>query len=131
MSAIRSLYSGSYLTLSNSYIGFPYHLLVRPKRHGTACAIGPKGKARTHGPPMHWDLLFWKLSTWVRFNYPPRLGPKSTEPCVLLVPKVKLGHTDCMPISPKFEARTHRLHAPSVPKVKLGHTDRVHHWSQR
>ena len=34
----------------NGYIGFPYHPLVRPKRHRTACAIGPKGEARTHGP---------------------------------------------------------------------------------
>ena len=37
-----------YLTPSNGYIGFPYYPLVRPKRHGTACNIGPKGEARTH-----------------------------------------------------------------------------------
>ena len=41
--------SSGYLTPSNGYIGFPYHPLVRPKRHGTACDIGPKGEARTHG----------------------------------------------------------------------------------
>ena len=38
-----------YLTPSNGYIGFPYYPLVRPKTHGTACDIGPKGEARTHG----------------------------------------------------------------------------------
>merc|ERR1712175_1888 len=38
--------------------------LVRPKRHGTACAIGPKGEART-------------------------LGPRAPS-----VPKAKLGHRD-------------------------------------
>ena len=38
-----------YLTPSNCYIGFPYCPLVRPKTHGTACDIGPKGEARTHG----------------------------------------------------------------------------------
>merc|ERR1712239_4600 len=38
-----------YITPSNGYIGFPYYPLVRPKRHGTVCDIGPKGKARTHG----------------------------------------------------------------------------------
>ena len=126
------LYSGKYLTPSNVYIGFPYHLMVRPKRHGTACAIGPKGEARTHGTacaispkgearthrllaplvPKVWlghlnwvrhrVLIFRKLYTWVGFNYPPWLGPKDTEP-----------------------------RAPSVPKAMLGHTDRVRHWSQR
>ena len=38
------------ISLGNGYIGFPYYPLVRPKRHGTACAIGPEGEARTHGP---------------------------------------------------------------------------------
>merc|ERR1711867_129567 len=38
-----------YLTPSNGYIGFPYCPLVRPKTHGTACDISPKGEARTHG----------------------------------------------------------------------------------
>ena len=38
-----------YLTPSNGYFGFPYNPLVRPKRHGTGCDIGPKGEARTHG----------------------------------------------------------------------------------
>ena len=56
--------SGSYLTPSNVYIGFPYNPLVRPKRHRTMCAISPKSEARTHGP-----------------------GAPS-------VPKVKLGHMD-------------------------------------
>ena len=38
-----------YLTPRNGYIGFPYYPLVRPKTHRTACDIGPKGEARTHG----------------------------------------------------------------------------------
>ena len=90
---------------------------VRPKRHGTACAFGPKGEARTHGLHVtsvpkaklgllshvyHWVLILRKLSTWLGFKYFSRLDPKDTEP-----------------------------HAPSVPKVKLGHTDRVPHRSQR
>merc|ERR1712089_27087 len=91
--------------------------LVRPKKHGTACAIVPKGEARTLGPcapsvpkaklghlvrVRHQVLIFRKLYTWVGFNYTPWLGPKDTEP-----------------------------RAPSVPKAKLGHSDRVRHWSQR
>merc|ERR1712082_552035 len=91
--------------------------LVMSKRYGTACAIGPKGKARTLGlrAPLvpkvklghlirvrHPVLIFRKLYTWVGFNYPPWLGPKDTEP-----------------------------HAPLVPKAKLGHLARVHHRSQR
>ena len=55
-----------YLTPSNGYFGFPYHPLVRPKRNTTACAIGPKGEARTH------------------------------RPRVLSVPKAKLGHSNCV-----------------------------------
>ena len=53
----------AYVTPSNGYIGFHYYPLVRPKRHGTACDIGPKGEART-------------------------LGPRAPS-----VPKVKLGHS--------------------------------------
>merc|ERR1711867_323841 len=82
--------------------------LVRPKRHGTVCAIGPKGKARTLGPraPLvpkaklghsvcvcHGVLIFRKLYTWVGFNHPPWLGPKDTELRTPLVPKAKLGHS--------------------------------------
>ena len=44
---VRAL--SGYLTPSNDYIGFPYYPLVRPKTHGTACDICPKGEARTHG----------------------------------------------------------------------------------
>ena len=117
MCAIGSLYLGSYLTPSNGYIEFPYHPLVRPKRHGTTRAICPKGEARTldsrapsvpkaklgHSVHVHHPfLIFRKLYTWVGFNYHPWLGPKDTEP-----------------------------RAPSVPKAKLGHTYRVHHRSQR
>ena len=85
--------------------------LVRPKRHGTACAIGPKGEARTLGlrapsvPKVklghservrHQVLIFWQLYAWVGFNYPPWLGPKDTELRAPLVPKAKLGHSDRM-----------------------------------
>ena len=73
-------YSGSYLTPSDGYIGFPYHPLVRPKKRNrmhhqsqrrsydtqTACAISPKGEGRTHRP-----------------RAPP-------------VPKVKQRYTDCV-----------------------------------
>ena len=125
--------------------------LVRSKRHGTACAIGPIGEARTLGlraPSVqkanlghsvrvrHPFLIFRKLYTWVGFNYPPWLGPKDTEPRSPLVPKAKLGYSDrvrhrsqkpskdtqtACTIGPKGEARTHRLRVPSVPKVKLGY----------
>ena len=49
--SVTSIYpQESYLTPSNGYIGFPYHPQVRPKRHGTVCAISPKGEGRTHRP---------------------------------------------------------------------------------
>merc|ERR1711895_65941 len=85
--------------------------LVRPKRHGTLCAIGPKGEARTLGPRApsvpkaklghsyrvhHRLLIFTKLNTWVGFNYHTWLGPKDTEPHAPLVPKAKLGNSDRM-----------------------------------
>merc|ERR1711895_144070 len=81
--------------------------LVMSKRHGTACAIGPKGEARTfgsHAPSVpkpklghsvcvrHGVLIFRKLYTWVGFNYLPWLGLKDTEPRAPSVPKAKLGH---------------------------------------
>ena len=84
---------------SNGYIGFPYHPLVRPKRHGTTCAISPKGEARTHGPR----------------------APS--------VPKAKLGYSDrvhhrsqrrsqdtrtAFTIGPKGEARIFRLPLDSI-----------------
>ena len=68
--------------------------LVRPKRDGTACAIGQKVEARTLGPCApsvpkaklghsvcvhHGVLIFRKLNTWVGFNYHPWLGPKDME----------------------------------------------------
>ena len=63
----------------------------------------------------HWVLIFTKLIKWVGFNYDPWLGPKDTEPHVPSVPKAKLRHKNLVRISPKGEARTHGLHAPSVP----------------
>ena len=68
--------------------------LVRPKRHGNAYAIGPKGEARTlelRAPLVtkaklghlvcmfHGVLIFRNLYTWVGFNYPSWLGPKDME----------------------------------------------------
>ena len=67
-----------YLTPSNGYIGFPYYPLVRPKTHGTACDIGPKGEARTHGTAC-------------------AIGPKG---------EARKHGTACN-IGPKGEARTH------------------------
>ncbi len=60
----------AYVTPSNSYIGFPYHPLVRPKRHRTACAIGPKGKARTHGPHVPWGPYIQEVIyiCWVQLS---------------------------------------------------------------
>merc|ERR1711867_35410 len=85
--------------------------LVRPKKQGTACAIGPKGEDRTLGlrAPLvpkaklghsvcvhHGVLIFRKLYTWVGFNYPPCLGPKDTEPRAPSVPKAKLVPLACV-----------------------------------
>ena len=71
--------SSGYLTPSNGYVGFPYNPLVRPKKHGTACDIGPKGEARTHRTAC-------------------AIGPKgearTVDPRAPSVPKAKLGHSD-------------------------------------
>ena len=122
--------------------------MVRHKRHGTACAIGPKGEARTLGPCApsvpkaklghsvcvhHRVLIFRKLYTWVRFNNPPWLGPKDTELRVPLVPKAKLGHRKCVcplsqrqswntqtacAIGPKGKDRAFKPHAPLGPYIQ-------------
>merc|ERR1711895_128836 len=91
--------------------------LVRSKRHGTACAIGPKGEARTLGLRAPWcpyiqEVIYmgWvQLSSLVRHK----------------------RHVTACAIGPKGEARTLGLRAASVPKTKLGHSDRVRHRSQR
>ena len=70
--------------------------LVRSKRHGTACAIGPKGEASTLGLRASWGPYIQKVIYMVGFKYNPWLGPKDTEPRALLVPKVKLGHSVCV-----------------------------------
>ena len=116
--------------------------LVRPKRHRTACAIGSKDKARTQGLcalmvqntkvghlnlVWHRILIYMKLYTWVRFNFPPSFCPKDMEPLVPMGPKGKLGHRTVCTICPKGEARTLRLHAPLIPKAKLGHSNCVWH----
>ena len=114
--------------------------LVRPKRQGTACVIGPKGEARIHGPRAssvpraklghsdhvrHRVFIFRKLFTWVGFNYHPWLGPKDTKLRASLVPKAKIGYTDRV---------RHRFNYPPSkclkkllwnPKAKLGYTDGV------
>ena len=89
------------LTPSNGYIGFSYHPLVRPKRHGTACAIGPKGEARTHrlcAPSGLYiqEVILPLVMVILGFLTIPWLGPKDTEPHAPLVPKEKLGHIDHM-----------------------------------
>ena len=91
--------------------------LVRAKRHGTACAICPKGEARTlepcapSGPYIHKVKYMGcvQLSSLVRYK----------------------RHGIACAIGPKGEVRTLGLHAPSVPKVKLGHADYVRHQFQR
>merc|ERR1712089_93390 len=86
--------------------------LVRPKKHGTACAIGPKGEARTFEPRVPSGYLT-ASNGYIVFPYHPLVRPKR--------------HGTTCAIGPKGEARTHRPRAPSVPKVKLGHSNRVRH----
>merc|ERR1712089_943 len=91
--------------------------LVRPKRHGTACTIGPKGEARTMGPrapsgPYIQEVIYMG---WVQLSS---------------LVRAKRDGTACA-IGPKGEARTLGPRAPSVQKAKLGHSDRVRHRSQR
>ena len=99
--------------------------LVRPKRHGTACAIGPKGEARTHGtacaigPKGKARTFELRASSgyltpsngYIGFPYYPLVRPERHRTHALSVPKAKLGHTE-----PR---------ATSVPKAKLGHTEHI------
>ena len=102
------------------------------------CTIGPKGEVRTHRPHApsvpkeklgnsncmcHLVLIFRKLSTWVGFNYPPRLCPKDTDLNAPSAPNGKLGHTDHLCHWSQGKTRTHKLHVPSVPKARLGYLD--------
>ena len=112
--------------------------MVRSKRHRTACAIGPKGEARTHGPRVpsvpkaklgysnrvrHWVILPLVMAI-LGFLTIPWLGPKDTEPRATSVPKVKLGHTEPRATSvPKAKLGHTEPCATSVPKAKLGHTE--------
>ena len=91
--------------------------LVRSKRHGTACAIGHKGKARIFGLRAPWGPYIQEVIDmgWVQISS--------------LVRSKRHG-TACA-IGPKGEARTLGPRTPSVPKVKLGHSVRVRHQSQR
>ena len=121
------------------------------------CPISPKGEARTHGPhaPLvpkvklghlnpicHRVLILRKLSTWVGFNYPPRIGLKDTEPRAPSVPKVKLGHLNrvrhrvILPLVmailgfltiPWLGPKDTELGVALVPKAKLGNMDCMHH----
>merc|ERR1711867_198217 len=103
-----SLYSGIYIhglvQLSS---------LVRSKRHGTACAIGPKGKARTLGLRAPWGPYIQEViyMGWVQLSF-------------LVRPK---RHGTVCAIGPKGEVRTIGPPAPSVPKAKLGHSVCVRH----
>ena len=83
-----------YVTPSNSYIGFPYYPLVRPKTHGTACDISPKGEARTHGTACAIGPKGEARTHGTACN----IGPKG---------EAKTHRTAC-DIGPKGEARTHR-----------------------
>merc|ERR1712041_21408 len=87
--------------------------LVRSKKHGIACAIGPKGEARTLGPhaPSGPYIQEFIYMGWVQLSS-------------LVRPK---KHRTACAIGPKGEARTLGPHAPSVPKAKLGHSVRVRH----
>ena len=61
--------------------------LVRPKRHGTVCAIGPKCEARTLGLRAPWCPYIQKVIYMVGFKYKPWLDPKDTELRAPSVPK--------------------------------------------
>ena len=102
------------ISLGNGYIGFPYYPLVRPKRHRTACAISPKGKARTFKPRVPSGPYITPSNGYIEFPYYPLVRPKR--------------HGTACAIGPKGEARTHGPRAPSVPKVKLRYLNRVQHW---
>ena len=110
------------------------------------CPISPKGEARTHGPhaPLvpkvklghlnpicHRVLILRKLSTWVGFNYPPRIGLKDTEPRVASVSKAKLGHTDYTCHWSQRRSQDTQTTCAIGPKAKLGHTNCVCHWCRR
>ena len=87
--------------------------LVRSKRHGTACAIGPKGEARTLGLRAPWGYYIQEViyMGWVQLSS-------------LVRPK---RHGIAYAISPKGKAWTLGSRAPSVPKPKLGHSVCVRH----
>ena len=135
--------------------------LVRPKRHGTACAIGPKGEARTLG--LRASLVVKaKLGHLARVRHRSQRRSYYTWPVCAISPKgeawtlglrvpsgpyiqevVYMGwvqlsslvrakrHGTACAIGPKGEARTLGPRAPSVPKAKLGHSVRVCYRSQR
>ena len=84
--------------------------LVRPKRHGTVCIIGPKDEARIHGPRVSSGLYIQEViyMAWVQLSSLVRPPKRHVTTCV---------------IGPKGEARIHGLRASSVPKTKLGHSN--------
>ena len=45
----------------------------------------------------HNILIFIKISTWIGFNYPPKIRPKNTKLCIRLVLQEKIRHTHHMP----------------------------------
>ena len=81
--------------------------LVRYKRHGIACAIGPIGEARTFEPHVP-------------------SGPYIQEVILHLV-MVMLGFLTIAWLGQKDR----ELLAPLFPKAKLRLRDHMHHWSQR
>ena len=87
--------------------------LVRPKRHGTACAIGPKGEARILGLRVPWGPYIQEViyMCWVQLSS---------------LVRVKKHGTACA-IGPECEGWTFGLCVLSVPKVKLGHSVCVRH----
>ena len=77
--------------------------LVMAKKHGTACAIGPKGEARTLGPraPSVSYIQEVVYMGWVQLSF---------------LVRVKRHGTTCA-IGPKGEARTLGPRAPSGPFI--------------
>ena len=98
------------ISLGNGYIGFPYYPLVRAKRHGIACNIGPKGEARTFELRASSGYLT-PSNGYIEFPYYPLVRPKRHRTACAIGPKGEARtHGTACDIGPKGEARTHRTY---------------------
>ena len=65
----------------------------------------------------HNILIFIKISTWIGFNYPPKIRPKNTELCIRLVLQEKIRHTHHMPHVSQKKSYNHRTAGILPPKA--------------